>query len=231
LHWTQIRRYENEISDFNFNYFTKFCFCWILETFYPVGATNAKTVYRDKSSCESAESGRPGFGGCFSISKKDMRRYKKGFRAIDILKTRDCLNSADCQSQIDNLNFSCPQEVATFDDKANWPGLDFAAESRPATGFFLWCQKAALVIDSAKSAAADAEDAKKAADKVTRANKKAAFDTKLKQCVKVGLKGVSDLNPGTATTAQLANRQNKLIACFVSLLKDYAAPRLKPADL
>lgn len=188
---------------------------------------NSKISYAKERICFLAEGEK-----CFNKGLKDMRRFKIGFRAVDVEKTRDCIGSAECQTALDDGDFTCPNgEVPSFDDKANWPALDFAAESRPASGFFLWCQKEILVADSAGASAADAEDAAKAAAKATRQSKKAEFDSELKNCVRVGLKGVSDLNPGTATTNQLANRQNKLIACFVSLLKDYAEPRLDPSDL
>lgn len=88
-----------------------------------------------------------------------------------------------------------------------------------------------LIPDTDGIIAADVEDAQKLTDLATRSTKSGERDGTLKQCVRVGLNGVSDLDPDTATTNQLANRQNKMIQCFIGLMKEVMSTRLDPADL
>ena len=187
---------------------------------------NPTTIWSRKAKCEQVEGER-----CFSISGKDVRRFKVGFRSIAINLTQDCLDASDCQNSIDTQMFACPSsETPSFDDKANWPTLDFASLSRPANGFFLWCQKEILVSDSAGIVAADADDATKASEKAARSSKKNARDASLKQCIRVALK-VADLSPGNATTSQLANRQNKMKGCLAVFMKEVLETRLLVNDL
>lgn len=144
---------------------------------------NPTTVWAKQAKCQAAEGEK-----CFSISGKDIRRWKTGYRAIVVADTVDCVDSADCtaKSTPPNATFVCSTdqgEVASFDDKANWPALDFIADSRSDQGWFLWCQKEALVVDAAGSTAADAADAAEATEKTTRATKKTARQTAAGTCV------------------------------------------------
>ena len=175
-------------------------------------------VYMQKSKCEQVEGEK-----CFSITGKDVRRFQAGFRSIDIEFTRDCNDSADCQFQIDESNFTCDAgagEVPSFDDKANWPALDFASEvpPRPATGWFLWCQKEILVADSAGSSAADAADAAKAADDATRASKQSERLTNKDACVAAVNGG------GNLTNVEIKD-------CINVLVKEVYKSQIAPGDL
>lgn len=170
------------------------------------------TIYTKQSLCQQVES-----EVCIDISGKDLRHFKAGFRAIDILQTADCLNSADCQSQIDSSNFGCSPDVATFDDKVNWPLLDFAAESRPSTGFFLWCEKEILVADAAGKIAADAADAASAADQSTRDGAKGPRETSLQACVQ------DSKNP-TLTPDQIKT-------CIAALVREVLGDKVAVPDL
>lgn len=155
-------------------------------------------------------------GICFN-TPLDLRHVKPGFRAIAILQTADCLNSADCQSMIDNGNFACSNEVVTFDDKANWPLLDFVAESRPASGFFLWCEKEILVVDTTGSSAADAADTASAADQLTRDGAQGPRETSLQACVQ------DSKNP-TLTPDQIKS-------CIAALVREVLGDKVNPVDL
>ncbi len=157
---------------------------------------------------------------CFDKAGKDMRGFKVGFRAIAVLQTLDCVDGADCQAKLDALpaEFGCPDlETASFDDKVNWPTLDFVAESRPATGFFLWCQAKILVTDAAGASAATAADNQTAADKSTRDSARGPRETSLQACVQ------DSKNP-TLTPAQIKD-------CIAALVRETLGNKVAPADL
>lgn len=196
------------------------------------GLTKAKSqqagyqVYSDKNRCE-AQTSEP----CFEISNKDLRRFKSVFLAPNVAETADCDDEADCQDKLSSKEFGCDvKEPAAYDDKRNWPELDFLAVQRPDSGYFLWCQKKALGPDPAGSSQADADDAAKAADRADRDNKSNERDSELKQCVRSLLK-VADLDPQTATTQQLANRQNAIKNCLGAAIKEMISGRLSIGDL
>ena len=139
-------------------------------------------------------------------------------RAVDISSAVDCVDSADCQSKLDNSSFACGNETPTFDDKANWPALDFAAESRPSLGWFLWCQKEILVTDSVGSSAADAADLQKANDQSLRDSKKSARLTSVAACV-TAVNNVASLTP------------TQIKDCLNILIKHNFESAIDPADL
>ncbi len=156
---------------------------------------------------------------CFCLDgKSDYRKWKLGFRAIDITKTQDCNNATDCQDTVDEQGFPCPNEKVTFDDKTNWPALDFAAESRPATGFFLWCEKQIIVVDAAGAAIADAADAQLVIDNATRATKSAERETGAAACVTAVNGG------GVLTNPEIQN-------CLNVLVKEQFEQLIAPGDL
>lgn len=191
-----------------------FCFA-DFGNFFPVGKVGAKTYYDTKSQCETAEGQK-----CFSTTGKDMRRWKVGFRSIDIQQTFDCDDSNACQAINDANQFNCDinnEEIPTFDDKANWPGLDFVAEGRPESGWFLWCQKEMLIIDTAGSSQADADDAQKASDDAARVVAKGQRDLDLDQCV-------ADSKSATLTLPQASS-------CIRGLVRELRGENVPVADL
>ena len=112
-------------------------------------------------------------GECVRSDNKDRRRWRVGFLTPDVLRTVDCNHAADCESKTLGARpeFSCRNAgTPTWDDKANWPALDFSP--RENTGWFLWCQIEGLVVDASGSAAVDAEESAKAADKTSRETKR-----------------------------------------------------------
>ena len=126
------------------------------ENWFPFGKVGAKTSWMKKSDCESQEGQK-----CYDISQKDVRKMKVGFVIPDVHETFDCEDATKCQEAIDQAG-SC-SESWTFDEKSNWPGLDFSGQQPSRQfGWFAWCQKKDLVEDSAKKATVDAEDAAKA---------------------------------------------------------------------
>lgn len=140
--------------------------------------------YRLQSKCESVES-----DACFNkdlCENFDERRCRVGFRAINVDRTKDCLDAVDCDEKL-NETFSCGEsgEAPAFDDKANWPGLDFSQTTPPrnATGWFLWCEKETLLVDVAGNAAADSDDANAVAEKSARAGAKTIREVSLQQCI------------------------------------------------
>lgn len=120
-----------------------------MANFFPFGKEGANTVYVKKSKCEKVEGQK-----CYDITGKDLAYHKVGFRSIDVEQTVDCANSENCE----DLAFQCPTgEAKKWDDKANWPGLDFSPRSNH--GWFSWCQKEMLVVDIDKKNAIDAQKA------------------------------------------------------------------------
>lgn len=183
---------------------------WVKES----AIKNPLKMWTKQNKCEVQES-QP----CFEISGKDVRRWKKGFRSIDINFTNDCDDAADCQSKINvPAQFSCDNEMPTFDNKANWPALDFVAEGRLATGWFLWCQKEVLVVDSAGSAQADIDDAQKATDNATRTTKAGERKTGADTCVAAVNAG------GVLASPDLQN-------CINVLVKQLFENQIAPGDL
>jgi hypothetical protein len=87
-----------------------------------------------------------------------------------------------------------------------------------------------LVLDPVKEAIADAEDQAKADEFADRTNKYSQRDLSLKQCVRAGLK-VPNLDPGSASINQMANRQNKLKNCLALIIKEVLEKRLGVEDL
>lgn len=117
--------------------------------YFPVEKDGAKTVYAHKNKCESVEGQK-----CYNITGKDLSYHKIGFRSIDVEQTVDCSDAENCK----DLAFQCPSgETKKWDDKANWPGLDFSPRSDD--GWFIWCQKEMLVVDIDKKNAIDAQKA------------------------------------------------------------------------
>ena len=142
----------------------------------PIDAVKTSAAYWSKQICENKT-------GQICKFALDPRRVKRGFLMPVVAESIDCADSVACQSQIDGDVFTCAVGVPSFDDKANWPTLDFEADGRSSQGWFLWCQQEDLVLDSAGDAAADAEDASKAQEKSDRATKAGQRDASLKQCV------------------------------------------------
>lgn len=192
----------------------------------PFGKAGILPAYKSKAECEKIEK-----RSCFDTKLRSIDILKKSALMPAVKDSVDCKNSADCQSQIDDKSFKCSKGTPSFDDKINWPTLDFASAGRPTKNWFLWCHQETLAIDSAKKAAHDTALANKAKDKSDRVAKATARDTVLKNCVKVALKGVPDLDPGTALPADLAKRQNKLKDCLGALLKEVISSRLSVDDL
>lgn len=193
-------------------------------TDYYISVNKTNAAYRLLEKCKAVES-----SDCL-VPKKDMRHWKVGQvdnpKSIAYVKqdAAPCSDLESCQPLYEALDCSGYAEDSFAVMLMDYSEVYCAEPS----GFN---QMTGWVVDDAGSAAADAADAQKTADEGVRSSMKADRDTKLKQCVRVGLKGISDLDPGTATTSQLANRQNKLIACFVELMKEVVSPRLDPADL
>lgn len=161
--------------------------------YFPVGKAGAEKWYKSKAQCESSEG-----QSCYDITGKDVRRWKVGFLQPEILRTADCDDATDCQAKLDAdpSEFSCLEGTPVYDDKANWPGLDFSP--RPATGWFLWCQIEGLVPDPAGIAAADTEDAAIAAERANRAAARAAREVALDDCVQVTKSGTLTLPEASA---------------------------------
>lgn len=126
------------------------------ENWFPFGKADAKTSWMKKSDCESQEGQK-----CYDISNKDIRKMRVAFLIPKVENTVDCTDASACQQLVDDGKIC---DSATFDEKANWPSLDFSAATpaRPSTGWFLWCQIETLVEDATKVASVDAEDAQKA---------------------------------------------------------------------
>lgn len=127
-----------------------------------------------------AKAGEPDAGAvackrnCFCWDGRDLRKVKVGFVSPAVIDTVDCDDSDHCSQLATEGKISCQdEETAKWDDKANWPGLDFAGEipPRPSNGWFLWCQRKGLVVDPDGVAAADAEDAAKAQERADRQTK------------------------------------------------------------
>ena len=172
------------------------------------------TAYSKKKKCEQVEGEI-----CFNKELKDVRRWKAGFRPINIPSTMDCNDSLDCDSKRTGNDFGCPSgEVVSFDDKANWPGLDFTTDARLNTGWFLWCQREQLVFDSVGDAAATSEDSQKASDEAARDSAKGGRTTRLNDCVQNTKGG------GTMPGAQVKQ-------CLKALVREVMQRRVDPADL
>lgn len=156
--------------------------------------------WAEKSICQINEGEK-----CFDATGKDLRKWRSGFLAVLAENTVDCDDSSNCQAAIDSNSFRCSEfQTARYDDKANWPTLDFEALEipRPATGWFLWCEEEGLEPDPAGTAAADAEDAAKA----TKDAEDAAIETAI-AAMDCGRKVVGLLlvrnQPKNLTTAQV----------------------------
>ena len=183
--------------------------------FYPVGADNATTSYKVKSECELLEKANPNYDGCYSITDKDMRKYKIGFIMPAVEDTADCDDAVACQLMLDDDLFACNGE--TFDDKDNWPGLDFGKD-RPKKGWFLWCETKGLVFDQVKADAADAFDVTKATEKALKKSKKDDRKADKDACV-------AAVNGGGNLT------DKKIKDCIELLIKEVFSEDIDPADL
>lgn len=161
-------------------------------------------------------------GECFCFDNIDWRKAKFGFVLPMTEETQDCQDASDCQDKIDaEFPFRCGfSATPQFDDKTNWPGLDFTALElpRPATGWFLWCQKEILMNDAAKVSAVDAMDASKAADKAIRLAKKAERTISKDACV-------AAVNGGSNLTAL------EVKECLAVVVKEVFAKDIDPLAL
>lgn len=186
-------------------------------------------VYRKKQKCESFEGEE-----CYNITGKNPKYYtiqqvRKGdFEAATSVE--DCADQESCESQIADPVTKCGDASYT----ALWGDID-SDGSEETPDLESWCARRALVNsleeDTALKTTYESEAAKKATEKVTRETKSTERDNQLKQCVKVALKNVPDLDPQTATTNQLANRQNRLKDCLGLIIKEVISGRLDPKDL
>lgn len=184
--------------------------------YFPVGKSGAKTTYTNQQNCKTKES----WLFCPEISGKDLRKWKSGFRAIDIDKTLDCTDSVDCiaKSIGQTPQFSCdPNDNSpVYDDKINWPALNFAAKSRPVTGWFLWCQKEILVVDAAGILAANTADGLKADEKTARDLARIVRKINLQTCVQDSKVPMTPLQSD---------------ACIKALVREVLGSRVNQADL
>ncbi len=154
-------------------------FSWLSKTDFlsRKSGIRSMTMYRTQLDCELANN-----EVCIDAGL-DIRRVKIGFSTINVLQTLDCLNAADCSSKV-NIDFVCADfSVAKFDDKVNWPTLDFVGAGRPATGFFLWCEKEIQEFDAAGDSAANTEDAQITQDISDRNAARGPREISLQQCV------------------------------------------------
>jgi hypothetical protein len=203
------------------------------QTWFPFGKEGANTGYTKRGRCQQVEGQK-----CYDITGRDLRRFRIGNPLPKVPQTVDCADADACQAIIDERPDRCGDGTPRFDDKANWPSLDFAGATdfegnpapRPAEGFFLWCERETLVLDSAKASEADAEDAAREAARSTRRTRRQGRDVDLKQCVRVALRA-PDLPPGAAQTNQLAQRQNRIKDCLGAIIKEVIEQRLELEDL
>lgn len=179
------------------------------ENWFPVGKVGSKTIYTKESRCESVEA-----VSCYDITGKDIRRFKVGFLMPTVTHTIDCASGPDCQALID-LGGQCA--TATYDDKANWPSLDFASENRSVTGWFIWCQIEGLIPDPSGIAAADLEDSQKASDASARDTARGVRETVLDQCVQNSVSG-------TMTNLQMSE-------CIRALVRELRGDQVPIGDL
>lgn len=205
------------------------------QNWFPVGKENANTVWTSKARCEAQEGQE-----CYEVTGKDLRRWKVGqvddltkpnFRPVkDSPVLQSCENFIDCQRKAKDPNADKDQSdrlclsdgsAEKWDELANWP--DLTGIDGP---WFIWCekhdgtyqQKAALVPDLDGIAAADAEDAQKAADKVARAQARTGRATAAQGCVDA-------VNGG----GNLAQTQIK--DCIEILVKEVYESQLSTDDL
>jgi len=197
-------------------FFSIYCFAanigWVPES----QIKNPVNIHSGKIACEVTHSPDT----CFEVAGQDLRKVMAGFRPINITNTVDCSDSSDCQSKVTANTFTClNSETTSFDDKANWPGLDFTAESppRPASGWFLWCQLEQLVTDAAGTTAAIAADAAKASDDSARASAKTQRVTDMGTCV-------LDSKSATLTLPQAT-------ACIRALVRERLGDGVSVGDL
>ena len=170
------------------------------------------SIYAERERCEAVEGEE-----CYSITGKDVRKLKLGFVTVLAGSTSDCSDGADCQAKITDLEFRCQRGATMFDDKANWPGLDFTVLARPSTGFFLWCQQNALVLDQTLSDEVGAADQKLIDDQLARDGAKGPRELSLQQCVQ------DSKNP-TLSPAQVKD-------CISALVREILGNKINPADL
>jgi hypothetical protein len=139
---------------------------------YPVGKTDAKTVYMDKSKCEKIEKQE-----CFNVFSKN--RYTHSVSEIDDINSPiyreisespvqiSCQDIEDCKSKMGGVCDADEGSQPAITDDDSW--LSFFGITDP---YFVYCAKItsykkikALVLDSAKKAAIDAAKAAKKAQK------------------------------------------------------------------
>jgi hypothetical protein len=150
------------------------------QTWFPFGKEGANTGYTKRGRCQQVEGQK-----CYDITGLDVRRYRIGNPLPTVPRTVDCADATACQELIDDDKFACGNATPRFDDKANWPDLDFAGQTnelgeslgRPADGYFLWCERETLVVDATKAAEADAEDAAQETARLTTRPARGSVET------------------------------------------------------
>lgn len=168
---------------------------------------------------------------CFNTTGKDVRKNKvklvrEGPWEAPVNET-DCADEPACTTLIAQPAF-CPADPPPDDYSAFWGDRDGDLDLEA------WCTRRSLVkrlkLDSALEATWNAVDAQEATDLQTRLTKFGQRDVILKDCVRVALKA-PDLDPATATTNQLATRQNKVKECLAALAIEVISLRLELIDL
>lgn len=135
-------------------------------------------------------------------------------------ETESCVDDLDCQTKLENKtceNGYAIKNIDLMEVYCTWVRPDHIREN------------------ASLKAQYEAEQSVIAQEKQSKATKESERETTLKQCARVALKDIPDLDPGSLTQAQLANqlanRQNKIKDCLAVLLREVISEKLDLSDL
>lgn len=180
--------------------------------------TNGLKIYSKKSKCEKAYSEK-----CFSIRETGNYYFSKVIPETQMKEDAEsCIDDSDCQSKLELKMCSKENAVAI----KNLDSMEV---------YCTWLRPEHIGEDASLKAQYETEQSAMDQEKESRSTKGSERETTLKQCARVALKDVPDLDPGSLTQVQLANqlanRQNKIKDCLAVLLREVISEKLDLDDL